>query len=135
MDPQARSLNQRRALQIAVALAGLVPVIAGGAGVMLGLAFLALDGTTSALTHAAYLSGLLMAIGLSFWSLIPTIERQTAAFRLLTGLVLLGGMARLLTAVRLGDFSPMVAVPLAMELLVTPALCLWQQKIASRIKP
>ena len=63
-------MNQTRALQVAVAVAGLVPVTAGALGAFRpGL--LALAGAPSALTHVAYLSGLLLGIGLGFWSLIP----------------------------------------------------------------
>ena len=116
-------------LQIAVAIAGLVPVTAGAVGA-LWPALLALGGTPSAATHAAYLSGLLLGIGLGFWSLVPSIETASGRFTLLTGFVVLGGLARLLTAARLGVWGPAVALPLAMELGVTPAFWLWQRRIA-----
>jgi p-aminobenzoyl-glutamate transporter AbgT len=67
---------------------------------------------------------------LGFWSLVPAIARQGRAFSLLTGLVLLGGLARLMTAVRLGVWGPSVVLPLIMELGVTPALWLWQRRVA-----
>ena len=57
-------------------------------------------------THAAYLSGLLLGIGLGFWSLIPRIETEGRIFTLLTGIVMLGGLARLALAVRLGTGRP-----------------------------
>jgi hypothetical protein len=122
-------MNSRRLLQIAVAVAGLVPVSAGALGAIRP-ELLHLTGKGHALTHVSYLSGLLLALGLSFWSLIPTIERQGVAARLLTGLVVLGGLARALTAVRLGAWDLQVVLPLIMELGVTPALCLWQGRVA-----
>ena len=91
---------------------------------------LTLAGPPHALTHVSYLSGLLLGIGLSFWSLIPTIERQSRVFTLLTLIVVLGGLARLLTALRLGAWSLSVDLPLVMELGVTPLLCLWQYRVA-----
>jgi hypothetical protein len=123
-------LNERRLLQTAVTLAGLVPVLAGALGA-LRPELLALAGPPHALTHAAYLSGLLMGLGLGFWALIPSIERQRRAFGLLTAIVFLGGLARTLAAARLGAWGAPVVMPLIMELGVTPALWLWQRRVSS----
>jgi hypothetical protein len=120
---------QKRALQIAVAVAGLVPVGAGALGA-LRPELLDLAGPPHALTHLGYLSGLLLGIGLCFWSLIPTIERQGRAFGLLTAIVVVGGLARGLLALRLGAGGLSVLAPLVMELGVTPLLWLWQRRVA-----
>jgi hypothetical protein len=119
---------ERRLLQIAVAAAGLVPVTAGALGAL--RPELLLSGPAHALTHGAYLSGLLLGLGLAFWSLIPAIEHQGHAFGFLTGLVVLGGLARALAACRLGAWSLSVTLPLGMELGVTLALWLWQRRVA-----
>jgi hypothetical protein len=124
---------ERRLLQIAVAAAGLVPVAAGALGALRPELLLA--GPAHALTHGAYLSGLLLGLGLAFWLLIPTIERQGRVFGLLAGLVVLGGLARALTALRLGAFGLSVELPLVMELAVTPALWLWQRRVSSLLRP
>jgi hypothetical protein len=126
-------MSEKRALQIAIALAGLVPVSGGALGAF-APELLRLGGKASALTHLSYLSGLLLGIGLIFWSLIPTIERQSRTVALLTGIVVLGGLARLLLAARLGVWSLSVTLPLVMELGVTPLLCLWQRRV-SRLPP
>ena len=91
---------------------------------------LALTGPPHALTHLSYLSGLLLGIGMAFWSLIPAIERQGRIFTLLTLIVVAGGVARLITALRLGAWGMSVDLPLLMELGVTPLLCLWQRRVA-----
>lgn len=124
-------IANRRALQIAVAVLGLVPVGGGLAGVLMG-APLHDDVTASAAvdSHHRYLSGLLLAIGLSFWTTIPTIERHAARFRLLTALVFIGGLARLLGLVLHGWPGPLMFFALIMELAVTPLLCLWQARVA-----
>ena len=122
-------MNQTRALQVADAVAGLVPVAAGAAGAF-NPALLALAGAPSALTHVGYLSGLLLGIGLGFWSLVPAIERQGRAFSLLTAIVVLGGLARLALAVRLEAWGPSVILPLIMELAVTPVLWAWQRRLS-----
>jgi hypothetical protein len=118
-------------LRAAVGLGGLVPVSAGLAGVLLGPAMLGEAAGTSADSHHRYLSGLLLGVGLGFWTTIPRIEAATLPFRLLTGIVVLGGLGRLvaLGARGLPD-APMLA-GLLMELLVTPLLCLWQARVAS----
>jgi hypothetical protein len=124
---------ERRLLQIAVAAAGLVPVAAGALGAL--APELLMGGPPHALTHAAYLSGLLLGLGLAFWSLIPAIERQSRVFGLLTSLVVLGRLARAFTGARLGAWNLSVTLPLVMELGVTPALWLWQRRVSSLLTP
>ena len=123
-------------LRIAIALGGVVPVSAGLAGMLLGppMAGDSLSGLAGALSldsHFRYLSGLLLGVGLAFWSLIPRIATQGQAFRLLTAIVVTGGLGRLLGLVEHGEPSAPMLFGLGMELLVTPALCLWQMRLAS----
>jgi hypothetical protein len=125
----SRNLFLKRALQATVAVAALVPVTAGLLGIF-APALLDLTGSSQSLTHTAYLSGLLLAIGLGFWSAIPAIETKGGRFSLLTALVVLGGLARLVAAIRLGVWTLGVTGPLAMELGVTPALWLWQNRLS-----
>jgi hypothetical protein len=86
----------------------------------------------SAESHFRYLSGLLLAIGLCFWSTIPEIEAKTGRFRLLTLLVVIGGLGRLLGLALTGLPSLIMLGSLFLELIVTPLLCLWQTRIANR---
>jgi hypothetical protein len=46
-----------------------------------------------------------------------------------TDIVFPGGVARLAAAARLGGWGPSVALALAMERLVTPALWAWQRRV------
>ncbi len=117
-----------------VAVGGLLPVGAGLAGAVLGPAMAGRAGTGAALdSHFAYLSGLLLAIGLAFWATIPGIERRGAQMRLLTGLVVVGGLARLFSYWRVGSPGGVMQGALVMELLVTPAICLWQWRLQRRM--
>ena len=129
MTPRA----ERRALQITIAAVALIPVAAGLAGALRGHAMIdGLPGTVSADSHARYLSGLLLAIGVAWWSVIPGIERHGARVRLLTALVVCGGLARLIGLVVSGVPSwPMLAA-LVVELIVTPVVALWQARLARR---
>ena len=122
--------HERRALQVAVAIAGLVPVLGGLLGARFGAAMLGGGGDVGFDSHYRYLSGLLLAIGLAYWSLIPNIIRRTAPFRLLTALVVPGGLARLLGLILHGPPPTPMLLALAMELLVTPLLALWQSRVA-----
>jgi uncharacterized protein DUF4345 len=122
--------TERRCLQIAVAVAGVVPVAAGAAGVWRGAHLIGTVLPMSDDSHVRYLSGLLLGIGLAFWISIPHIERHAARFRLLALIVVTGGLARLLALMDSGTPDRVMLFALVMELLVTPALCLWQQRVA-----
>jgi hypothetical protein len=126
-------MNQSRqplGLQIAVALAGLVPVGAGLAGVLAGPALVGDSSNPDLDSHFRYLSGLLLGIGLLFWAIIPGIAQRTTAFRLLTAIVVVGGLGRPYGMLVAGvPPAPMVAA-LGAELVATPLLCLWQARIA-----
>ena len=121
------------ALRLVVAIAGIVPVAAGLDGMLRGAAML--GGTPAADlsldSHLRYLSGLLLAIGLGFWSTIPRIEQRTGRVRLLTALVVLGGLGRLYGIVAEGLPPAPMLFGLAMELVVTPLLCWWQGRVAA----
>jgi hypothetical protein len=127
-------VTERRFLQFVVAVACLVPVGAGAAGVVLGPAMVDAGVVpVGADSHYRYLSGLLLGIGIAFATTIPDIERHTMRFRLLTGIVVVGGCGRLLSLLLRGlPDKPMLAA-LVMELGVTPCLALWQARVARRL--
>lgn len=126
----------KRILQITVALAAVVPIAAGVAGILLGLnlveavtpASLPLD------SHFRYLSGLLLGVGLGFLTTIPHIELKGARFRLLTAIVFIGGLARLLSWVVVGVPDRFMMFGLGMELVVTPSLAWVQYWVEKRLK-
>jgi hypothetical protein len=124
-------VNERWLLQIVVALGSLVPICAGAAGIVLGPAMVDAGAAPAAAdSHYRYLSGLLLGIGIAFATTIPAIERRTARFRLLTAIVVIGGLGRLGAVVMRGYPGKPMAFALVMELVVTPTLVLWQARIA-----
>ncbi len=139
MSHRGRSMS-RRALQGAVALGSLVPILAGGAGVLLGPSLVSPSLEAAAAppaaadldSHFRYLSGLLLAIGLGYASGVPGIERRHKRFLLLGGIVFIGGLGRLWSLLAVGAPSPVMLGALAMELLVTPLLTLWQRRVSRR---
>ncbi len=125
---------ERRLLQAAVALGCVVPLLAGGSGMIEGPAFL--RGVASPVppdldSHFRYLSGLLFGAGIAFATCIPDIERKTARFRLLAFLVFVGGLGRLLSLASIGVPGAGHVFGLAMELLAVPLLVLWQARVAA----
>src|SRR5215204_4384713 len=131
---RAASLQRgKRILQRVVAVAAAVPVLAGLFGVLFGHSITGdQNPSVSADSHFRYLSGLLLGIGLCFWSTIPSIEEKTTFFRFLTLVVVLGGIARLLGLWLTGVPSLNMLAALFMELVVTPLLGLWQTRVAKR---
>ena len=124
--------RERKVLQQAVGVFSLIPILAGLFGVLFGPEGLLGDRVSvSADSHFRYLSGLLLGLGLCFWSTIPGIEEKTGRFRLLTLLVVIGGLGRLLGLALTGIPSLFMLGGLVMELAVTPLLCLWQTRIAN----
>jgi hypothetical protein len=122
---------ERRALQTAIAILALVPVVAGLAGAIQGPSMIGTGPFDISLdSHFRYLSGLLLGIGLAFWSTIPSIEKHRARFLLLTAIVFIGGLARAASLAAVGMPSKPMLGALAIELVVTPLLCLWQNRVA-----
>lgn len=126
---------ERRLLQSAVALACLVPLGAGAAGVLEG------PGVTGGCSpgcaadldsHFRYLSGLLLGVGVCFAASLPTIERRSELFLVLTALVVIGGLARLGALLVFGLPATPHVLALGMELGVVPVLAAWQRRIARR---
>jgi hypothetical protein len=123
--------RERRLLQTAVGILALVPIGAGLVGVLGGMAALDqhLAPSLAGDSHERYLSGLLLAIGVGYWSTVPHIEAHGDRFRLLTTLVLIGGLARLYALARYGLPGIAMSAALVMELAVTPALAIWRERV------
>jgi|AraplaMF_Col_mMF_1032025.scaffolds.fasta_scaffold00069_12 hypothetical protein len=126
--------RSKRLLQAAVAVCCLAPILGGGAGLLLGPAMIGgASGDARDLdSHFRYLSGLLLGIGLAYAASIPGIERKRVSFILLGSIVVIGGIGRLLSLLSQGVPSPTMLGALAMELVVTPFLTLWQLRVARR---
>ena len=125
--------TERRLLKLSVALACVVPIGAGAAGMLFGPWAIETDIAGDHLeleSHFRYLSGLLFGIGIAFAASIPAIERRSQLFAPLSLMVVIGGLSRLgaVLAYDVGAASQIFA--LAMELGVVPILYVWQKRIA-----
>ena len=123
--------QERKLLQLAVSLACIVPLLAGCLGMVQGSQFMH-ESNMEMDSHFRYLSGLLLGIGLGFSTTVTRIEHYKARFKLLTCIVVIGGLGRLLGVFMEGIPDISMQFALVMELVVTPVLCLWQHRIADK---
>jgi len=124
-------IRERALFQTVVAVASLVPILAGLDGVLRGAAMTGLHAPSPDLdSHFRYLSGIFLMLGMAFAATVPAIERQGARFRLLGAMVVMGGLARLLSWLMVGEPSLPHRLGLVMELVVVPLLMLWQARVA-----
>lgn len=126
-------MMEKRILQSLVALVACVPVLAGGAGVLLGPALNGVaEANATAASHFRYLSGLLLGIGLCYWSCVPRIEAKGGRLGLLTLIVFIGGLGRAYSLVATGSPSVWHQGALAIELVIAPSVWLWQRRVAGK---
>jgi Domain of unknown function (DUF4345) len=121
---------ERKLLQIAFALAGLALVGFGFAGVFFGANFLDLSGNVVMDSYIRFLKGMLLAIGLIYWSSIPDIERHGERISLVTCILVLGAVPRLMAVIGHGVPTIGSLISLAGELIAAPLLWLWQRRVA-----
>ena len=128
---------ERRLLQVAIAIACLVPLGIGGTSVLLGPSAISATLATSPSfdSHFRYLSGIFLALGIAFASCVPAIEARGPRFRLLGAMVMTGGLARLISIGSVGWPGVGHRFGLMMELGVVPLLMLWQWRIERRYRP
>ncbi|MFS0738699.1 DUF4345 domain-containing protein [Sphingomonas sp. 1P06PA] len=125
--------TERRLLQIAVAIACLVPLSMGSQSVIRGVAVLKgapLPPPPDLDSHFRYVSGIFLALGIAFATTLPRIEAMGERFRLLGLMVVAGGLARALSWAMVGAPSAGHRFGLVMELGVVPLLMWWQARVA-----
>jgi Domain of unknown function (DUF4345) len=120
---------ERKLLQIAFGFAGLALVGFGFAGIFFGANFLDLSGNVVMDSYIRFLKGMLLAIGLVYWSSIADIERHGERIALVTFILVLGAVPRLMAVIGHGVPTIGIMISLAGELIVAPLLWLWQRRI------
>lgn len=112
-------------------VASIVPIAAGLAGIIIGPQMLHGVGSASAdlESHFHYLSGLLLGIGLAFVACVADLERCASTYRFLSGIVIVGGLGRLVGALQHGSPTGANRLAFVMELIVVPILLLWLGRI------
>jgi uncharacterized protein YjeT (DUF2065 family) len=123
----------KRGLQIATRLLGAIPVLTGII-TMFGLSdpiYAAAKIPANALldSNLRFFGGVWLGLGLALYWLIPSIERQTVLFRVLWGMIFLGGIGRSLSIIFLG-WPPLPFVGFtALEIIGAPFFIWWQARL------
>jgi Domain of unknown function (DUF4345) len=121
---------ERKLLQFTFALAGLVLVVFGLAGVFFGANFMDLSDNVVMDSYIRFLKGMLLAIGLIYWSSVPDIERHGERIAIVTFILVLGAVPRLIAVIGHGVPTVGILVSLTGELIVAPLLWFWQRHVA-----
>ena len=121
---------ERTLLQIAVAVAGLAGVGLGLTGVVFGTLDADLSGDVVLDSYVRFAKGVLLAIGLVYWSCVAQIERRSDRIALVTFVLVLGTLSRLLSVVGHGVPTVGIMSNLIAGLIFVPLLWLWQRRVA-----
>jgi len=121
----------KRALQVTIAVLGLLPLAFGTLGLFMGAAmYVPPEAATPKLdSQFRFMSGWDVGLALVAWWFIPNIERDTGLFKLVCLAVFLGGLGRVAAWLLTGSPGLAFGVVTAVELLV-PMLIPWQSYVA-----
>jgi hypothetical protein len=122
---------ERKLLQAIVALAGFAGVFLGLTGVLFGTLHTDLSGDVVLDSYVRFGKGVLLAIGLIYWSCIAQIERRGDRISLVTFILVFGTLSRLFTAVGHGVPTLGIVANLIAGLILVPLLWLWQRRVAA----
>jgi hypothetical protein len=122
---------ERILLQIAVAFAGLIGVILGLTDVLFGTMHADLSGDVVLDSYVRFGKGVMLAIGLIYWSSILQIERHGDRIALITVILVVGSLSRLLSLAGHGVPTLDIISNLIAGLVLVPLVWLWQRHVAS----
>ena len=125
---------ERTLLQVAVAVAGLAGVTLGLTGVLFGTMHADLSGDVVLDSYVRFGKGVLLAIGLIYWSCLPQIERRGERISLVTFILVVGTVSRLLSAIGHGVPTLGIIANLIAGLVFVPLLWVWQRHVADRAR-
>ena len=104
-------------------LAGSQLLTAAGASLGAG----AVDPVLNSQIH--YLGAMWAGVGASLWWCARDLRSRAGLLQLLMAAVIVGGVGRVIAAVRYGSGPPMLAFFIAVELLAAPAIVFWHRRL------
>ncbi len=125
---------ERRALQIVTALLGLVPVATGLIG-MTGVsdpiyASLGLPADALLDSNLRFFAGVWLGLGLAILWLVRKIEQRTLLFRVIWGMIFIGGIGRIVSMLLVGlPPAPFIGFTI-LEIVGAPIFVIWQRRVA-----
>jgi hypothetical protein len=128
----SRRGGSRRALQALLVLFGLIAIGTAVAEIAVGGALVSQGAAVPVDVDSNYrfFAAFWLGAGVLLLWIVPRVESAVAPLRAVTGLVFLGGLARLISMAAVGVPSPMFLGLLALELAAPPILILWQSRLA-----
>ena len=127
-------IAEKRLLQAVMCIVLLLPASAIIPSILWGPGFLGKPPVipTDLDSHFRYISGIFLAVLLLIVGCIPAIERRGPRLRMLGGIIIVGGLCRLLSLLLVGVPSIGHQIGLAVEIGVMPLMLLWQARLARR---
>ena len=122
---------ERKLLQATVAVAGFAGVFLGLTGVLFGTLYADLSGDVVLDGYVRFGKGVLLAIGLIYWSCVPQVERRGDRISLVTFILVFGTLSRLFSVVGHGVPTLGIVANLVAGLILVPLLWLWQRRVAA----
>jgi hypothetical protein len=110
----------------------LIGVILGLTGVLFGTMHADLSGDVVLDSYVRFGKGVLLSIGLIYWSSIPQIERHGDRIALITLILMAGSLSRLFSLAGHGVPTLGIISNLIAGLVFVPLVWLWQRHVASR---
>jgi hypothetical protein len=123
----------KRPLQIITGLLGAIPIVTGIL-TMFGLSdplYATAHLTPNVLldSNLRFFGGTWLGLGLAVWWLVPTIDKRGNMYRILWGMIFLGGLGRVLSMLFAGvPPAPFIGFTV-LELLGAPLLIAWQYRL------
>jgi Domain of unknown function (DUF4345) len=136
---QIANMN-KKVLQIVLGILGLIPILTGGLDLIVGASALNLAGASIAPevldnvvldSQIRFLGSIWLGIGIVLYWILPAIEKQTILFRLLLGIIFLGGIGRLTSVFLVGVPPIELIAATGLELIGMPLLIVWQSLIST----
>jgi hypothetical protein len=127
----------KKSLQITMAVLGAIPVLTGVI-TMFGLsdpiyANAGIPAHALLDSNLRFFGGIWLVLGLALYWLIPRIDTQTVLFRVLWGMIFVGGVGRLLSMLFVGMPPwPFIGFTV-LEIVGAPLFMAWQAKVAKLI--
>ncbi|MFI1993727.1 DUF4345 domain-containing protein [Actinoplanes sp. NPDC020271] len=136
-QPTIIEIMNRRILLTLLAVLGAIPIATGVTAVVGGLSFSPDDTSGTAYLDSEYrfLGVWWTAAGVLLWWSLRVPQRRAAVTRALLGVMVLGGVARLLGVILAGPPPVPFRVSMAVELLVIPALLVWHCRVYPMVRP
>jgi hypothetical protein len=124
----------RRALQVVLGVGGLVAI--GGGLLQIAIGPSALPGSpgagNSVDSELRFLSAYWVALGAALLWIAPRVERETIALRAAMAALFLGGIARVVSLISVGEPHSTLLVLMAIELIAPPVVVAWQATLDRR---